>query len=312
MPGRRVPGGCASITVIAATDRRADVPSPYGDARPARLACWERQVEQQLLDPRADHRSRRDELGKGSQDLGALGGTAHHDDRTLHDARLLLQPPGVGHEHRRLGGKTEEVAVAERLDSAESVEQLLQAERLDAAASAGMDRKQHRHVEVGKLTQDDREDVRVVDVLGPVEGAEHVAGRGQPIASEQRAPRGWRREEVEHRIDHRVAGEHDLVAADAFGSEVGPVDLRRCQAEVREVVDDDTVVLLGHGPVEAAQPGFDVHERDLQGVRSERSRDRWRWCRRAPRRTWAGRRGSELRAGSWRRRSGCRGCALPR
>ena len=40
------------------------------------------------------------------------------------------------------------------------------------------------------------------------------------------------------------------------------------------MVGDHPVVLFGHGPVEAAQPGFEVHEWDVGGVGGQRAGDR--------------------------------------
>jgi hypothetical protein len=84
-----MPGRCASITVIAATDRRADVPSPYGDGRRARSA-WR---EGRSISSCSTHAPI---IGP---DLRTLRRAAHHDDWPLHDARLLLKSPGVGDEH---------------------------------------------------------------------------------------------------------------------------------------------------------------------------------------------------------------------
>ena len=53
-----------------------------------------------------------------------------------------------------------------------------------------------------------------------------------------------------------------------------PAGLGRRAAEIREVVGDHAVVLFGHRAVVAAQPGFDVHERDAARVRGERAGER--------------------------------------
>src|SRR5690606_40207224 len=42
-------------------------------------------------------------------------------------------------------------------------------------------------------------------------------------------------------------------------------------AQVGEVVDEDAVVLLGHGAVAAAQPGLEVGQGDLVGVGGQRA-----------------------------------------
>ena len=39
-------------------------------------------------------------------------------------------------------------------------------------------------------------------------------------------------------VDDGVPGKEDLVAADAFGGKVGPVDLRRSEAQIGHVVGD--------------------------------------------------------------------------
>jgi hypothetical protein len=47
-----------------------------------------------------------------------------------------------------------------------------------------------------------------------------------------------------------------------------------CQTQVGEVIGNHAVVLFRHPPIEAAEPCFDVDEREFQRVCSQRAADR--------------------------------------
>ena len=78
-----------------------------------------------------------DEVGEGPEQLRALGGVADDHHRPLDDRRLLLNPARVTDQERCLGGKTEELPIAERFQHDERLEKLLEPVLLDPARARG-------------------------------------------------------------------------------------------------------------------------------------------------------------------------------
>jgi hypothetical protein len=68
----------------------------------------------------------------------------------------------------------------------------------------------------------------------------------------------------EEAVDHRVADEVHLRGVDALGGQVGERVRRGGEEDVRQGVGDDPVDLLGHLPVEGAQPSLHVRGRHVQ------------------------------------------------
>jgi hypothetical protein len=115
------------------------------------------------------------------------------------------------------------------------------------------------HVPEGR--EQSAEDLGIVDVGRPVQGHQAVAVRGQSEAFEHGAQSGPFHV-GEERVDHDVADEVDLIGSVALGVQVLDRVGRRGQEVVAHPIGDDPVHLLGHRPVAAAQPGFDVrHQR---------------------------------------------------
>ena len=117
------------------------------------------------------------------------------------------------------------------------------------------------------------ERLRVVDERRPVQRHEAV-----PAGLEAEcAPRRVRLRVVdvlEHGVDHRVADELDALGSDPLAAEVVDGALRVREQEVGEMVGELAVVLLRHRPVEAAEPGLDVRERNARLRRGERAGER--------------------------------------
>ena len=72
----------------------------------------------------------------------------------------------------------------------------------------------------------------------------------------------------QQRVGHDVAHEIDLVVSVPLGPQVGDRIRGWREEVVADPVDDDAVDLLGHRPVPAAQPGFDVREQGA-GLRGD-------------------------------------------
>jgi hypothetical protein len=107
-----------------------------------------------------------------------------------------------------------------------------------------------------------------------VDGGHDVAVRCQSQCAQRRTLFGGGGHGGPERLDDRVAGHGDPVRWDPFREQVVAVQLGRRATEVGEVVDDDAVVFLRHGPVVAAQAGLDVHQWDVVRVGRQRSGER--------------------------------------
>ena len=106
---------------------------------------------------------------------------------------------------------------------------------------------------------------RVVDVARPVQGDEAVAARAQAQARERLSPARLRQEPLQ-RVDHRVADEVDPGGVDALARQVLAGAALRGEQQVRELIGEQPVELLGHAAVAAAQTG--LHVRRLGRVRA--------------------------------------------
>ncbi len=107
---------------------------------------------------------------------------------------------------------------------------------------------------------------RVIHVRGPVQRHDAVSrarideARIDPFVGEGRGRRDRALPMLQERIDHHIAGELDALRGYAFARQVGfRCALGRVQA-VRDLVGEHPVDLFGHATIEAAQPGFDVHD----------------------------------------------------
>src|SRR5260370_11347353 len=78
-------------------------------------------------------------------------------------------------------------------------------------------------------------------------------------------------QEVAQGIDHDVADDEDAAPGPAFFQEVLDGIFFRNKEIVGECVGEDTVDLLGHGAVKAAEPGLDVSYADAKFRGGERN-----------------------------------------
>ena len=134
-----------------------------------------------------------------------------------------------------------------------------------------MERQQHGDREAGEFGEDAAQGSGVVDVFGTVERREHESALLNSIPFEDDLSFGLRREESLDGLDDRIAGDNDPALVDPLGEEVVPIQTGGGEAVVREVVGENTIVLLGHPTVEAPEPRLDVDEGDFGGVGGKRS-----------------------------------------
>ena len=111
-----------------------------------------------------------------------------------------------------------------------------------------------------------------VDVLRSMERQEQVAARRQAKARQHVGSLLRDREVLEERIDHAVADD-----VNPLGHVLPPQILSRGggrrEEQVRQLVRDDPVDLLGHRLIERPDARFDVRKRTIEFAREERARD---------------------------------------
>src|SRR5215207_5713008 len=217
-----------------------------------------------LGDPRGREPEQR--VGAGPDRYRPLGVVAEREARDPEVGGFLLDPAGVGEYCPGVGLEREEVQVSGGVRERQPRRRPL-AEHLSGPR---VDREDDRHRGRDALQRDDRvAEQRAVDERRPVQGDEQVGARldaeragGATVAKPVL--------EGDQRVDHRVADEAVAGLLDALGAQV-VLGLGAVQKEqLREMVGDDPVDLLGHRPIEAAEPGFDVPDRDLKARCAER------------------------------------------
>ncbi len=111
--------------------------------------------------------------------------------------------------------------------------------------------------------QDAQQRRPVVDVRGPVQRDDRVAGRPQAQPFEHVRVAGPL-QVGDQRVDHDVADAVDALLGDALAPQVLVAVGRGGQQDLGESIGDHAVDLFGHGPVEAPQSGLDVGDGDAQ------------------------------------------------
>jgi hypothetical protein len=177
--------------------------------------------------------------------------------------RLLLHPAGVGEAQPGAPQERGEVDVAERRQQVHLRGQgLVQPLALERRAGPRVERQHQRLVERGERPGQLAER-RLDGVALPVHGGHQVPAGLEPERLGIRRVLGRRRADEPGHVDHHVPDHVDAVA-DAFAIEVLRRHLGGTEEERRELVGQHAVDLLGHAPVERAQPGLDVGHRDPQ------------------------------------------------
>lgn len=193
-----------------------------------------------------------DEPGSGIEGFWPLGRAAQDEEALPEDGRLLLDATGVRDEQGGTLGEGQEDGVADGTGHVKAGEQLRQAEAVDAFLGTGMEHKEDRGADVGQLDEDPPEALGVVNVLGSVQGDQNNAAGGSREALQELVGTGVVTLDAGEGLDDRVAGQGDALVGDTLATEVADVAKRRGAAQVGQVIDDDTVVFLGHAAVVAA------------------------------------------------------------
>src|SRR5579872_1956968 len=66
------------------------------------------------------------------------------------------------------------------------------------------------------------------------------------------------RKKAQESVDHHVAHEVNLRMVDAFAEQILVAVRGRSEEQVRKLIGDEAIDLLGHGAVAGAEPGLDV------------------------------------------------------
>ncbi len=133
-----------------------------------------------------------------------------------------------------------------------------------------MEGQDRRHSQTTQLAKDHLESLRVIDILGPVEGREDEGSRLDAELGRDRPAGIDRWHQPLDGFDDRVPGLGDAFSGDALRFEVLHGGLRRGKAEVGQMVGEDSVVFLGHRPIETSKPRLYVYHGYLVGVRRKR------------------------------------------
>src|SRR5438128_1763255 len=200
-----------------------------------------------------------------------LGRLTQGEARHAQEGRLLLHAAGVGDDGRRSRLQRQEVEVAHWVDQKQPVVEGL---RADAGPRPRMHREDDRQLPAQALEARERAvEQRPIHEPRTVERDEGVraaleAKSTMDVGALQRRP------QPDEAVDHRVADEMNSLRRNALPQQV-VLGLRAVsETPVGDLVDEHPVDLLGHRPIEAAQAGLDVRERELELRRGERSGQR--------------------------------------
>ena len=189
--------------------------------------------------------------------------------------RLLLDPAGIGDDQPRVREQAEELEIAERVEEPQPL--VAPRGRSRPAPCGSADGRGTRPACARPARRSASRRARSAAASSTFDGrwsvSTRVVARAAPGA--RHLERLGARAEGEQRVDHDVADEVDASRRRpprARGSRSPLRSLTNSQS--RDRVGHDAVDLLRHGPIEAAQPGFDVRDRDSELRRDERGRHR--------------------------------------
>src|SRR2546427_7689382 len=221
----------------------------------------------------------REDVRSDLQGLRTLRVLAQGDARHAEETTFLLESTGVRHHDRRFLLEDQHVQVARRVDASQGRQPggpLLEPEFLQSLRGPRVDREDDRQARFlrGLLErlQGPRQLFLDVHVLRPVEGEEHVPTTGQAQPGEDVGLLFGDREVLDQRVDHAVPDDVDA-RRHVLLSKVLPRGGRRREEDVRELVRDDPIQLLGHRLVEGPDPGFDMGQPPFLLLREESTRD---------------------------------------
>src|SRR5256885_2224121 len=221
----------------------------------------------------------REDVRSDLQGLRTLRVLAQGDARHAEEATFLLESTGVRHHDRRFLLEDQHVQVARRVDASQGRQPggpLLEPEFLQSLRGPRWDGEDDRHSRFlrGLLErlQGPRQLFLDVHVLRPVEGEEDVPTTGQAQSSEHVGLLLGDREVLDQRVDHAVPDDVDA-RRHVLLSKVLPRGTRRREADVRELVRDDPIHLLGQRLAEGRVPGLDVGQPPFLLLREESPRD---------------------------------------
>ena len=209
---------------------------------------------------------------------------ADGDAGDAEDRGLFLDAARVGEDESGMGHEVQEIEVAQGWEGYDLLkgkiqenaagvvdvpDQVLQGKLLDLLERAGVDGEEDRDALGDQVEgrKDALECLFIVDIGGPVEGEEGVGG-GYALAAEPELVEDLGLfgplDELHQAVDHDIAHEVDLFRGDALVLEVCVGLFAGGEEEVRDLVCEQAVYLLGHGAVEGAEAGLDVGHRDVE------------------------------------------------
>lgn len=163
--------------------------------------------------------------------------------------------------------KLHHVQVAHGLDQLDVLRQRVQLPGLLQHGAGAWVQGPHHGQRAGGGSQrfyDGGQALGVVGVLLAVDGGQHIVVFRQAQLGHQAGAGLYAAAVVQGHVIHHVAHLHDAACGIALALQVGGGCLRGGEQPARDAVGEDAVDLLGHGHVEAAQPGFDMRHGDVQ------------------------------------------------
>jgi cellulose synthase/poly-beta-1,6-N-acetylglucosamine synthase-like glycosyltransferase len=217
-------------------------------------------------------RTRLKALHECSFNFLALRRPANDHRRSLVHGDLFLDSTGIRDDEARLRTEADEVLVADRVDDLERLGEVGQVEVCNPLLGSWMEREVHRDLQASEGAEDALERLFRIHVLWTVERRkDEIAGHETAFCQQGSAVCPIWHQSLD-RFNYRVPGLQYHVFANSLRSEILDVEVCGGEAEIADVVRQDTVVLLWHSPVERSQPCLNVDERYLVGIGSERAR----------------------------------------
>src|SRR5207244_3222580 len=222
----------------------------------------------------------REDVRSDFQRFRPLRVLSKRDAGDAEEATLLLKTTRVCHHERRVLFEDQHVEIPGRFDALQrrlGGGPFLEAEFAQPFQGPRMNREEDRQARlVGRpLERNERpcQPFFRIDVLRAVERQQEVAARLQAETRQDVGPFLRYRAVLQERVEHAVADDVDALRH-VLASQILPRGGRRSEEEVRELVRDDAVDLLGHRLVERPDARFDVRERTTLLARQETAGER--------------------------------------